>query len=766
MKLKRYQENAIETLDQYLGLLKKNRARSAFNELTDDKYGHEWPKYNHEWFGDIPFVCVKIPTGGGKTLVGCKAVERIMATTLQHKMDTGIVMWFVTSDSIKTQTLKKFGDSKDWHYEMLNESFETKFKVFSNEEALTITPEDVRNNLCIIVASLDAFRKKESIQKKYKVYKENGALMDHFQNLKDDNVLEKDKEGSVINSLANVIRKHNPLIVIDEAHHTQTDLSVSFLSELKPSFIIEFTATPRDGSNILVNTSASELKIEEMVKIPIVLESRVQWEQVVADGLLKREELEKRAKRLKGEYIRPIALLQAQSRHATQERATVEKLKKMLLDRHIPEEQIKIKTADTDELEGINLFDKKCEVRYILTVNALAEGWDCSFAYVLISVANVGAGVPVEQIIGRVIRMPNAKRKADDALNRSYVFASAPNFNAAAQKIIKGLVDYNGYSVTDFVGASEAENYSDPLEAKKAIKKDLKVPMMAFEKEKLSFEDLVGEDFELTKQNTDFDFKIHYDLDGQATIDITEDDEWLQGKQLSLPYQYLDGEHSMDELVVWLDKKLRFPMLSPEDKVAFIEKAVQSQIKKNKRSLPELSVNRYLFAERLSIAITDILETYTKKVFTDLLSKKKLAVEPFDSYPTTISLKSPTPHVFNKNLYERVDAVNGEESGFMKRIDRGALDNVEFWVRNREKVDPFYIQGWKKGKFYPDFVAVTNKGNIVALEWKGEDRLDNSDTLYKTETAKEWVKLGKGKLHFYLVHNGNVDEVFSELKSL
>ncbi len=759
MKLKRYQENAIETLEEFMALLKKPNITPdlAFYKITNETYNKR--------YGEVPFVCVKIPTGGGKTLVGCKAVERIMATTLQHKMDTGIVMWFVPSDAIKTQTLKKFKDSKDWHYEMLNESFDTKFKVFSNEEALTITPEDVRNNLCIIVASVVAFRHETAIQKKYKVYQENGSLMDHFQNLKDEKDLDKDKEGSVKNSLANVIRKHSPLVVIDEGHRTSGELSIEFLSELKPSFVIEFTATPREGSNVLVNTSASELKVEEMVKIPIVLESRSQWEQVVADGLMKREELERRTKKLKGEYIRPIALLQAQPKSKVKATVTVEQLKKMLLDRNIKEEQIKIKTSDIDELDGINLFDKKCEVRYILTVNALAEGWDCSFAYVLISVANLGAKIAVEQIIGRVIRMPNAKRKTDEALNRSYVFASAPNFNDAANKVIKGLED-NGYSKADFVGATDAENYTNSLEAKKAIKKDLKVPMMSLGKDKLSFEDLVGEDFELAKQSVDFEFKIHYDLDGQATIDITEDDEWLQGKQLSLPYKYLDGDHSVEELVVWLDKKLRFPMVSPEDKVAFIEKAVRAQIKKSKRSLPELSVNRYLFADRLSIAITDILEAHTKKVFVDLLAKKKLVVTPFDSYPATIALKSPAHHVFNKNLYERVDAVNGEESGFMERIDLGALDNVEFWVRNREKVDPFYIQGWKKGKFYPDFVAVTKKGGIVALEWKGEDRLNNPDTIYKTEIAKDWEKLGKGKLHFFLVHNGNVDEVLSALSKL
>src|SRR3989344_1810377 len=568
MKLKRYQENALDTLDQFLALTKKMKPRHAFTELTD-------ALYNHEWFGDVPFVCIRIPTGGGKTLVGCKSVERIMSIALQHKMDTGIVMWFVPSDSIKTQTLKKFRDLKDYHYEMLNDSFDTKFKVFSNEEALTITPEDVRNNLCIVVASLDAFRKDQKIQNKYKVYKENGSLMDHFQNLKDDSALEKDKAGTVVSSLANVVRKNNPLIVIDEGHHTQTELSVDMLKGLRPSFIIEFTATPRDGSNVLVHTSASELKIEEMVKIPIVLESRTQWEQVVADGIAKRDELEKRTKKLKGEYIRPIALLQAQPKSKVKATITVEQLKKMLLDKKIPEEQIKIKTSETDELEGIDLFSKKCEVRYILTVNALAEGWDCSFAYVLISVANLGAKVAVEQIIGRVIRMPNARRKDDEAMNRSYVFASAEDFNEAANKVIKGLED-NGYSRSDFVSVAEEKEYSDPLEAKKAITKDLKVPMIAIGKDKLSFEDLLGEDFKMAKQDADFDFKIHYDFDGQATIDITEDDEWLQGKQLSLPYQYLEGNHSVEELVSWLDKKLRFPMLNPDDKAVFIERAVQA----------------------------------------------------------------------------------------------------------------------------------------------------------------------------------------------
>jgi len=100
------------------------------------------------------------------------------------------------------------------------------------------------------------------------------------------------------------------------------------------------------------------------------------------------------------------------------------------------------------------------------------------------------------------------------------------------------------------------------------------------------------------------------------------------------------------------------------------------------------------------------------------------------------------------------------------RIDLGSLDNIEYWVRNREKVDPFYIQGWRRGKFYPDFVAVTKKGSIVVLEWKGEDRINNDDTAYKVEIAKIWEKLGKGKIQFFLVHNGNIEEVLNKIKYL
>ena len=753
MQLKKYQQKAIEDLSEYLKKVEETDPKTAFI------YAAEKP-YNSNFYGETPFVCVKIPTGGGKTLVACHAVAKIMQTILKNKMDRGIVMWFVPSEAIKSQTLRKLKDRTDWHRKALDEAFENKVRIFSNEEALRIRKEDVSDNICVVISSLDAFRKEKQKRGKYKVYQENGSLLGHFENLKNDNALEKDEQKTVINSLANVVRMSNPLVILDEGQRVQSFISIEFIKDLNPSFIIEYTATPRNGSNILVDIHSGELKEEEMVKIPIVLESSLHWEQSIEAGMKKRKELEKIVKK-SGEYIRPIALFQAEQEKESEKKITVGKIKEFLMKAGISEDEIAIKTASRNDIENVNLFSKKCKIKYIITVNALAEGWDCSFAYVLVSVANIGSKIAVEQIIGRIMRMPNAKRKKEEDLNRCYVFASARNFNEAANQIISGL-EKNGYSRGDVINASQ-KNQKDEFVVERRVRKDFSVPLMSFEGDKLSFEDLIGENFELAKQDHEFEFTTHYDSDGRAIIDI-KDDKWVRGIQQNLNLNYGDKNFTKVELVNWLDRKLRFTILEQKDKRAFLEKAVDYQLKKF--SVTDLSVNRYVFMAKLDEVIRNLLEEYAKNRFDKFIANKKITLKPFDKFPEKIIINQEIPEEFGKNYYQKIDKLNGEELSFIKRVDLDALPNVEFWIRNREKKDPFYIQGWRKGKFYPDFIVLTKKGNIVACEWKGEDRISNDDTKYKEEIGKLWEILGKGKSHFFLANNKNVEEVLSDLKEL
>jgi len=631
MELKDYQKRALDTIGEFLALTREFSGRHdrAFRELQETKSepGILLPPYNNSF--NVPFVCIKIPTGGGKTFVACHAVQKIMQEYLLEKNDKGIIVWFTPSDEIKSQTLRKLNDKKDPHRRALDEAFSNNIKIFSNEEALRINESDPQNDLCIIVASLDAFRKEESKRDKYKVYKENGALMSFFSHIDDDSKLEKDESGP-INSLANVIRLYNPLIIVDEGHRTKSIISELSLKDLNPSFILEFTATPRSGSNILVDTKSQELKQSQMVKIPLVLESKKDWKEVIGDGINQRKELEKIAKKDK-DYIRPIALLQAEPN--TKERSvTVEVIKKYLIeDLSISEEEIAIKISNKNELEGQDLFSRDCKVRYIITINALAEGWDCSFAYVLVSVANLGSKIAVEQILGRIIRMPYAKKRKLDELNKSYVFASAKNFQEAAELIISGL-QKNGYTSRDIQRAGDKE---ENLYIGRNINfEEFGVPTFAADDRKLQFgEDLIGAEFVLAKQDYEVDFMIPMSEDGKGEIDINSEGEWFKGRVKQLKLHFHNDTETADSLARWIDHHIRIREVSQNDKVEYINKVISFLIEQKKVAFRDLSLFRYLLKEKIEKKIKDIMGIVAKDNFDLMLSRSQLSLKIFDNFP-------------------------------------------------------------------------------------------------------------------------------------
>jgi type III restriction enzyme len=292
-------------------------------------------------------------------------------------------------------------------------------------------------------ASLRASKKEDR-----KVFQENGQLESFVSQYKDsDHVLPDTDETALIN----VIRSLNPLVVVDESHNAESDLSVDMLKNLNPSMILDLTATPKNNSNIVSLVPAIELKKESMVKLPVIVYNSHDKTEVINNALHLQRKLELLAiaeEKDGGRYIRPIVLFQAQSK-TNDDNTTFEKLKQNLLEAGIPKEQIKIKTANIDELKGVDLMSKDCEVRYIITINALKEGWDCPFAYILASLADKSSSVDVEQILGRVLRQPYVQRHKSFQLNLSYVLTASVKFNETLQSIVKGL-QASGFSEKDY----------------------------------------------------------------------------------------------------------------------------------------------------------------------------------------------------------------------------------------------------------------------------------------------------------------------------
>ena len=188
-----------------------------------------------------------------------------------------------------------------------------------------------------------------------------------------------------------------------------------------------------------------------MVKLPVIVYNNHDKTEVINNALHLQRKLELLAKKQEeegGKYIRPIVLFQAQPK-TNDDNTTFEKLKEQLLALGIPEEQIKIKTANIDELKGVDLMSRECEVRYIITINALKEGWDCPFAYILASLADKSSSVDVEQILGRVLRQPYVQRHKSFQLNLSYVLTASAKFNETLQSIVQGL-QASGFSEKDY----------------------------------------------------------------------------------------------------------------------------------------------------------------------------------------------------------------------------------------------------------------------------------------------------------------------------
>ncbi len=440
MKLKQYQTDTLSVLRRFFEEARVASPKGAYEAITKEpeqakrlgRYGGTYTPLAE--LPNVPYVCLRLPTGGGKTILGAYSIG--IARDAWVEKDYPMVLWLVPSNTIRLQTAEALKNARHPYRQALDEAFDGRVRVFDIADFTHIRPHDIRDHCCIVVGTIQTLRVSNTEGRK--VYAHNENMEPHFTALpKSLPGLDALESGGVKFSFANLMHIHRPLMIVDEAHNAVTGLTREMQARVNPSAIIEFTATPRLNSNILHSVTAQELKLEEMIKLPIMLSEHDTWQNAVNGAIAARASLAEEADK-DPDYIRPIVLFQAQPKN---QEVTVEALKKHLMEvEQIPEDKIAVATGDQRELDGINLFDPKCPIEYVITVEALKEGWDCSFAYAFCSVSRIQSAVDVEQLLGRVLRMPYAKRRKADALNRAYAFLSEPSFGEAARSLADKLV--------------------------------------------------------------------------------------------------------------------------------------------------------------------------------------------------------------------------------------------------------------------------------------------------------------------------------------
>lgn len=801
--LRDYQQRALDSLQLYFQKFVSLRdADTAFYLVTRELRGRGLPYRNVAELPGLPYVCIRIPTGGGKTLVACHAVS----VAAQHLLETEhpLVLWLTPSTAIRDQTLDALKNRRHPYRQALDATLGS-VNPITVGEALFMTRAAAEASSTIIVSTIQAFRVEETEGRK--VYDDSGYLMDHFRDRPAERMagLESFENGTPKRSLANVLRLYRPVIIVDEAHNARTDLSFDTLARFNPSCIIEFTATPDSKahpSNVLHSSSVAELYAEKMIKMPIKLETRPNWEELLTDAVAMRRALEKEAEKERvatEEYLRPIMLLQAQPRSRHEERLTADVLKQKLIhDHRVPENHIVIATGETDELPS-DILSAACPVRYVITVQKLREGWDCPFAYVLCSVAELHATTAVEQILGRIMRLPKTTPKKHEKLNAAYAFVASQGFLEAAKALKDGLIE-NGFD------RKEAEDYIKPLEAppgglplfegvdvgdaQRRVQLSpaergipFSIPVLAFRQgnllEQLDEEHLSDGKWDLTDADprlTEAEFSSERALGQYGEVTV--------GQKRDLEIRFLENLHeqlfgllspepwTIPQLANWLDHNIYHPEFEPEDSGIFLLRVVRQLVEARVMSLDVLTRDKYRLREACRRKMQAHSERLCRTAFQSLLAlsgERRVEVTPercfqYNPLEYPYSERYTEGFPFNKHYYKEVGAFDSrEEEECAQFLD--TREEIEFWVRNiaNRPAHSFWLTT-SPGRFYPDFVCrLTNQDKYLVVEYKGADRWTQEEEEFKRWIGELWEARSNGHCLFVMPRGKDFDAIRAKL---
>ena len=805
MKLKIYQEKVLKELVTYLGELSAFKAKyqKALEFDAELAAGFDFPKkaftkstgkpvYQSKSNGldePMPDIYLKVPTGGGKTLLACHSIDLIQKNYLNKQY--GLVLWIVPTTQIYRQTILALKDRAHPYREILDIS--SGGKTLIKEKTELFTPTDVAENLVVLMLMLPSANRQN--KETLKVFRDAGGFTDFFPNedayeqqvhlLK--KILNLDFFGSetevfnrqIKTSLGNTLKLLQPIVIIDEGHRAYGDNARQTIQNFNPSFVLELSATPPPLCNELVKITGRELHEEEMIKLDIHLTNKtsLDWKDTLLASFEKQNHLENLAKGYEqntGKYIRPICLIQVE-RTGEDQRGKgfihAEDAKEYLLKKcSVPENQIAIKSSDKDDIEGVDLFSKNCDIRYIITKQALQEGWDCSFAYVLTILTNPSSATGITQLVGRILRQPNAIKTKIAALDECYIFAFRPSAKTLLDDIKKGLEDeglgdISGRLILD-EGAKRTTRTRDfELNYRPKFKKfegKIYLPKFVIQ-EKESWRDLVFESDILSQidwtkvdisEIAEKTLSQSVNKEQELTIGLSQ-----SGKEiLSETSRYeTRGTLAIDE--VFFAQQISDIIPNPWMSFSMAAKTIALLTEKYKFEI--VASNFVFIIEELKKILNAQKNILAEAIFRNLIEQKKLhffllSDKGSFNLPTSVIVQSEKQLVrkdnspIQKSLFDYVPEENINELEKAVAIYLDEQEKLLWWYRNMSRKD-YNIQGWRRHKIYPDFIAADKKPDnvedyesIFVLETKGL-HLKNEDTKYKQDVFKLCNELGAKK---------------------
>jgi type III restriction enzyme len=837
MELKKYQLRVREEVKTWLTELARQQAAGNKHASLDAWEavrvpGRPYAERRNGIGRDMPNFCLKVPTGGGKTLLATQILGLIYSAILEKRNGAGLVLWVVPSDQIYKDTLKALRDRNHFYRFSLEHAVSRRVDVWEKHEIARLTPTQLQGSLNVLLFKLASANRETRDQ--LKMFQDSGgnivmhfpaeddspgnrALQEKFPNL--DMLAADANKGEFLvkTSLANLIRLNEPPVILDEGHKAYSDLARKTIEGFNASIVVELSATPRAESNILCRVSGKELLEAGMIKLPINIcnSNEGRWENCLSKAKLKREELGKIAEKhydKTRQEIRPVVLIQVERTGKDQRDAGLihsEQVKEYLIQRlGVNETEIAIKSSEKDDIEGINLLAEGCRINWIITKAALQEGWDCPFAYILVSLNNTGSAQGMTQLIGRVLRQPFAERTEHNELNESYVYCLRQRADIIARDVKKAL-EQEGYeegdgSVVDKSGERQAGEKQFAF-----FRREFKTLYRPFDGKiylpRFCVRD--GEDYEgldyfghLISQVDVEEFnygELAWDLsDGMDKARDFYYRATLGQNKLDAIGQQETGFFEPDEVVLaWLVASLPYDYFSFKQLRLVAEKFIAQLCRANPALQGHLGLVKFTLRNKCREFIETETDRLAEAAFDRLFEKGQLCfylecVECRFEIPSSVEIRSVgrLRHADDtevaKSLFDYAERAgfNTYEAEVALYLDRHP--EVLWWYQNKVGKENFAIQGFRKNRIFPDFVVQNGQdekpvARVVVVESKGRHLLGNLDTEYKRKIADyfskigrevSWQKLGEGfdkhQFRFQILDEGLYDSWRDQLNKL
>ena len=721
----------------------------------------------------IPHICFKVPTGGGKTLLAAAALERL------HRQ-TGLTLWIVPSKAIYNQTKAALWSREHPYRQMLERASAGRVKMLEKDDPFN--RDDVDNYLCVMLLMLPATNRQRG-REFLRMFKDTGRYPSFFPDgddlLSDGRMMEAypDLEcnvegGTIKHSLFNVFKILRPVVVLDEAHkaygspnrRTNEEFARS-INRLNPRLVIELSATPNRGiSNLLVDIDGPDLKKEEMIKIPVqvIAFTDDDWKSTLCQVVEELERLDAEAKDLAqstGRYIRPIAVVRVERTGNDQrdnEHIHAEDVREYLTQNlNVPADTVRVKSATNDELGKEDLLSEFSKVRWIITRSALMEGWDCPFAYLLVMLDNTRAQRAITQLVGRVMRQPGAQLTDRESLDQCYVYCNNAEVGTVVQQVKKGLEEEGltglGDEVMGTLGSQQQQSEVQQQTVRRRERfqdQDIFLPVVSHK----NGEDWVQLDYQshiLPHINWS---EIEPPDPSASAPDSARRQSATVGVDETPPVFHPDQALDIDKTVKvsHFTRHLSDILPNPWHAARIVGQLIEDQ-KQDGKTDADIYDRRAYLAHLLREHVKNEVERQAEQVFHEKLRQGEIRFDLEVGQPSfrmkhqyKIQVSSgdrtlernyePVQLSLFEPVFERYFS-NELEKKFACYLDEQRA--VQWWHRVAvRQQDEYYLQGWKQGRIYPDFVAMANETRLLIFETKGEHLIGNPDTVYKRKVLK------------------------------